>query len=461
MSETALASSFRDPSGFVFERDGVVLRQVNESFREEYDALVSSGLYEALVGAGLLIPHEEVEVSHAPAPGAYKLLRPERIPFISYPYEWCFGELQAAADATLRAQQIALDHGMSLRDATAFNVQFRNGRPVLIDTLSFERLQEGRPWVAYRQFCQHFLAPLVLVAYGDIRLMKLSRLHVDGVPLDLASSLLPTRTRLRPGLLTHIHLHAKSQKRYSGQPEAGKSSTASVSLRALRGLVDSLRSTVNSLDWDPGTTTWSDYYTEGDSYTEEGLGHKVKLVEDFLAEANPAMVWDLGANTGRFSRLAAERGATTISFDFDEATVEANWRALQAEKPRQLLPLVLDLSNPSPRIGWASEERMSLADRGPADLVLALALVHHLAISNNVPLPRIAAYFAQLCRSLVIEFVPKSDPKVQILLASREDIFPDYTLEGFERAFSQRFDVVRREPILGSDRVLFLMRARA
>jgi hypothetical protein len=211
---SALPSSFRDPSGFVFVRDGVLYRQVNRVHREHYDRLMASGLYERLATDGLLVPHEEDDAVPAAPDLAYKVLRPERVPFVSYPYEWCFGQLKAAALATLAIQRTALDFGMSLRDASAYNIQFLQGKPTHIDTLSFETLREGEPWVAYRQFCQHFLAPLVLSRYRDARLGQLSRVHLDGIPLDLATGLLPWRARLHPPLLLHLFLHARRQRRH-------------------------------------------------------------------------------------------------------------------------------------------------------------------------------------------------------------------------------------------------------
>jgi hypothetical protein len=212
-----LSASFRDPSGFLFSRGGALYRQVNRKYQQEYARLMESGLYEKLVKAGLLIPHTEVNQAPAEAENAYKVIQPERVAFISYPYEWSFGQLKDAALATLSVQKRALKRGMSLKDASAYNIQFVHGKATLIDTLSFETYKEGQPWVAYRQFCQHFLAPLALMALRDVRLSQLLRVYIDGVPLDLASELLPWNTRLNFGLLTHIHLHAGAQKKYAGE----------------------------------------------------------------------------------------------------------------------------------------------------------------------------------------------------------------------------------------------------
>ena len=456
----AVPGSFRDPSGFLFRSDGVLYRQVNERYRRSWEALHESGLYAALTDAGLLIPHTEVSTDLAPMQPAYRVIRPEPLPFISYPYEWSFSQLRDAALATLRIQDLALERNLTLKDASAYNIQFRDGRPVLIDTLSFEPYDEGTPWVAYRQFCQHFLAPLALMAFVDVRLGQLLRVHIDGVPLDLASRLLPTRTRLRFGVLTHIHMHARSQTRHADSAATGSAAPAArVSRLGLRGLIDSLRSSVTKLSWRAGGTEWGDYYDDT-NYSKPGAEHKAELVRKLLGVASPATVWDLGGNTGVFSRLAVDAGAHVVSWDVDPAAVEKNYRHLREEGPRPLLPLLLDLTNPSGGIGWANEERMSLAERGPVDLVMALALIHHLAISNNVPLPRIADFLATLAPSLLIEFVPKEDSQVQRLLATREDIFDDYTPAGFEAAFARRWETVEVHPIRDGVRTLHLLRRR-
>ncbi len=453
-TDARVPGSFRDPSGFLFHRDGTLYRQVNLAYREDYDLLMSAGLLEDLVSTGLMIPHEEVPVRPAEPSRAYKVIRPERLPFISYPYEWSFSQLKDAALLTLRIQRKALDRGMSLKDASAYNIQFNKGRPVLIDTLSFEKCRQGQPWIAYRQFCQHFLAPLALMSYRDVRLGQLLRVAIDGMPLDLASALLPARTRFKFGLMSHIHLHARSQKRYADR--AVDITQRKMSRLAFLGLVDSLGSTVKALKWRPRGAAWADYY-DPVSYSEAALAHKQQLVAEFVDEAKPKMVWDLGANTGLFSRIASATGALTISLDADPACVERNYLDCVQAGETNLLPLVLDLTNPSPALGWQSHERMSLLERGPADTVLALALVHHLAISNNVPLSRIAEFFHEICHSLIIEFVPKTDPMVRRLLASREDIFVEYTRQAFEKQFKQYFTIREVVPLKGSERALYWM----
>jgi ribosomal protein L11 methylase PrmA len=454
----AIPASFRDPAGFVFTRRGVLYRQVNAIYRPHYERLMESGLYAQLVERGWLVPHEAVD-EPAAAGSAYAVLRPEKIDFISYPYEWAFSQLQDAALLTLDVQLLSLENGISLKDASAYNVQFRDGKPLLIDTLSFEQYVEGRPWAAYRQFCQHFLAPLALMAHTDVRLNHLLRSYIDGIPLDLASKLLPARTRLQLGLAVHIHLHARTQRAYAPTDGTRPKRAVKVSRLGLVGLLQGLRKLVQSLRWEPAGTEWGQYY-QATNYSDAAFDDKQRLVGEYIDAVQPRRVWDLGANTGVFSRIASGSGASTVAFDIDPAAVEGNYRQGRLEGGRQPLPLLLDLTNPSPGLGWSGTERDSLSARGPVDCVMALALVHHLAISNNVPLEKIAGFLSQLCQWLVIEFVPKADSQVQRLLASREDIFDQYDQPHFEAAFSTCFSIVRANPVAGTQRTLYLMRKK-
>ena len=455
--QAQLTSSFRDPAGFLFRHEGVLYRQVNSLYREDYDHLITSGLYRKLIDKGLLIPHEEASLDLARSDQAYKILRPQEISLISYPYEWSFSQLKAAALATLNVQKIAFEHGMTLKDSSAYNIQFLDGKPILIDSLSLERYQEGAVWVPYRQFCQHFLAPLALMTYTDVRLSGLLRVFIDGVPLDLTARLLPFRARFRLSLLLHIFVHANTQRRYQDKTLDEKTQARKTTRQAFLGLLDNLESGVKKLDWKPEGTAWADYYND-DSYNTTAFAHKKQLVAEMIDTAAPESVWDLGANTGVFSRIASEKGIYTAAWDIDPGAVEINYRELVQKREKNLLPLLLDLTNPSGAIGWAEAERMSFSERAPVGMVMALALIHHLAIANNVPLVSVAEFLANLCEWLLIEFVPKSDKKVQTLLATRVDIFPDYTSEGFETAFQGYFRIERREPIKESQRILYLMR---
>lgn len=455
-----ISGSFRDPSGFMFKHEGKLYRQVNQKYSKEYDLLMGSGLYEQLSKSRTLVAHKEVDLQLAPIPEtAYRVIEPEVVDFISYPYEWCFNQLQDAAVLTLAIARRALEFGMSLKDASAYNIQFQNGRPVFIDTLSFEKYEEGMPWVAYKQFCQHFLAPLALMAKTDIRLAQLLRLHIDGIPLDLASKLLPANSKLNLGLTTHIHIHAQSQKRYADKEVSQEEVKARISKTAMVGLLDSLLSTVRGLNVKTIQTEWTDYYQDN-NYTKKSFEAKRQLVKTYLEKANPKQVWDLGGNTGEFSRAASDLGIPTVCFDIDPGAVQQNYDLVKKNKEKFMLPLRMDLTNPSPDLGWHNAERESMQARGPVDLVMALALIHHLAISNNVPLVDVADYFADLGKYLIVEFVPKSDSQVKRLLASRLDIFPDYTLEGFRQAFEHHYLLIDETPIDACERTVFLMKRK-
>ncbi len=455
-----VAASFRDPHGFVFRRDGVLYRQVNEVHRPHFDRFIESGLYKQLVDEGLIVEHEDEDPALAAAPNVYKVLLPEQIPFISYPYEWGFLMLRDAALTTLRIQELALDHGTSLRDATAYNVTFHKGRPVFLDTTSFEILPEGQPWVAYRQFCQHFVAPLALMSLRDVRLGQLARVHMDGIPLDLASELMPGRARAKPGLALHIRMHAKSQRRHESDEAKASTKARSFSPNAFRGLIASLRKAVERLEEPAGVSVWRQYYREADHYSAAAVEAKEALVDRWIDEVAPRTVWDLGANTGRFARLASRRGIDALALDVDPFCVDEAYRGVRADGDEHLLPLVQDLTNPSTGIGWAGRERYSLEDRGSADLVLALALIHHLAIANNVSLASVLDLFSRLGRRAIVEFVPKSDPKVDLLLRNREDIFDEYDAAHFEAAAARVFSIEHREPVADSGRTLYLLGPR-
>ena len=454
-NKRGVSGSFRDPTGFLFTDNGILYRQINPSGYKDYFFLLTSGLYQELTAAELLIPHEEISDYDQNSPPDQIVIRPEKVGFISFPYEWSFSQLKNAAQLTLLIQKIALQKGMSLKDCSAYNVQFFHGKPIFIDTLSFEHYREGEPWAAYRQFCQHFLAPLALMAYTDVRLSQLLRIYIDGIPLDLASKLLPKKTNLNFSLNMHIHLHAKSQGRYSEREIDRGLDRKQMQKHQLLGLVENLASGVNKLTWKSDQTDWADY-EKFHNYSPTALQHKKDLVSDYLSKTQSALVWDLGGNIGKFSRLASQQKIDTIAFDIDPGAVELNYLRAVEEGDSHLLPLVADLTNPSPGLGWAHEERQSLLERGPADTVLALALIHHLVIGNNVPLNKLAEFFSRICKWLIIEFIPKDDPQVKRLLKVRQDIFSDYDQDHFLEEFSNYFKVLTQQKIKDTNRVLFL-----
>ena len=457
----AAPASFRDPAGFIYHREGTLYRRVTAHGLPAYHRLMESGLYDELVGEGLLISH--VEATHPPRSSGSVTLRPELVPFVSYPYEWCFGQLKDAALATLEICRRAIGHDMWLKDASAYNIQFVGSSPVLIDTLSLADYPEGAPWPAYQQFCQHFLVPLALMAYVDIGLSQLLRVHLDGVPLDLANRLLPLKTRLHPALLAHVHLHAAAQRQFAdGPPRTKDHSELQVSRVGLLGLLDSLRGAIQALHYEPKGTVWSDYYGHT-NYSNDAMEAKHRTIDTWIGAlpVRPERAWDVGANNGEFSRILSARGIFTVAWDIDPAAVEQNWRRCRQESELNLLPLVQDLTNPSPDMGWAGRERDGLLARGPADLVLALALIHHLAITNNVPLGGIAALFAELCsQHLIVEWVEASDSQARRLLARHTGEVVGYDRANFRDAFSRYFTIEAEQEVEGAQRTLYLLRRR-
>lgn len=457
-NEETVASSFRDQAGFVFKKDGEIYRQINSSYKKDYDFLLSSGLYNNLVEKKLIVSHEEMK-GIAKERNCFKVIKPELIPFISYPYEWTFSQLKEVALCLLKIQKIAFNYGMTLKDASAYNFQFLNGQAVLIDSLSFEKYEANSPWIAYRQFCQHFLAPLALSSKLDIRFLQLSRLFIDGIPLDLASKSLSFKTKFNFFLLSHIHVHSRAQVNYSKKNINLTNKKTQVSKTSFLVLLDNLEKNIFKMKLKNFKSEWADYYSFT-NYLEDSFKFKKEIILKFIQEVSPKTVWDLGSNDGEFARLASKQGILTYAFDIDYNALEKNYQRILQNKEKNLLPLFLDLKNPSPDLGWAHSERDSLETRGPADMVFALALVHHLAISNNLPFKQIAEYFSKLGKYLVIEFIPKEDSKLKKLLSSREDIFFNYNKESFEKEFAKFFIIKESHTIINSKRFIYLMKSK-
>lgn len=453
---TTHLASFRDRAGYIFEQDGVLYRAITRHGKDDLNLLNNSGLYDALTKKKLLIPYETVSLANKPT-DAEIILQPERIPFVSYPYEWCFDALRDAALLTLNIQREALNKNLSLKDASFFNVQFRGPRPVFIDTLSFEK-REDKPWVAYRQFCQHFLAPLLIASTVDENFLRTLSAYLDGVPLTTTAKLLRGKTRWRLGVLMHIIWHAKSQAKYEDKRQTNTKQIqrlSNFSLTRQLALVDHLTNLIASLKINKKNSEWLDYTTDNNNYSNKADEFKKQIVGDVIKKTLPRIVWDLGGNTGDYSRLATAEGSYAVCFDIDPACVTHNYHHARAHNIRNMLPLVMDLANPTPAIGWQHHERLSLIERGPADLALGLALVHHLRITANIPVRKIAEFFSRVGKSVVVEFVPKTDSMVKRLLTFREDIFDDYTQPEFEAAFAKHFKSITKHAIPESERTLY------
>ncbi|OGP59270.1 MAG: hypothetical protein A2V65_07775 [Deltaproteobacteria bacterium RBG_13_49_15] len=454
--------SFKDPFGSIYTINDSIYRSVLPAGIADFDAARHAGVHDRLIKSGLLIPHELVDAGdEAPEGTVYSLSHP-CLPFVSYPWEWPFSMLKDAAILHLDVMEVLIPIGFWLRDASAFNVQYGGNGLILIDTLSIGKRMPGSPWVAYGQFCSHFLAPLSMAAYSDIRMMSLWRSYIDGFPLDLAIKALPFHRKYRIGLLMHLFLHARFQARAQKQKNLQNHSEGKkpkVSDRGLIGLVRSLRRAVSKINWNGFSKLWVDYESFR-TYRAEDISKKSEFVDGVIHRLQPKMVWDFGANLGEFSQIAASAGSFVVSIEKEPACTELLYREIRQKKYRdRILPLTMDLANPSPGLGWNGRERLSLSDRGPADLILALALIHHLVLSAYVPFEHIARWFSSLARYLLVEFIPPTDTMVKKLLANRDEGHLPYSMESFRESFGKRFDF-EDEFHLKNGRMLFLCRKR-
>lgn len=448
------SGSFRDPSGQVFERNGKIYRSIFEHGRKEYEAARDLNIYDYMVEKHLLIGHKETTLDEAPEASIYILEHP-KLHFVTYPWEWPFSMLKDAALLHLDIMDKLLAKGFWLRDASAFNVQYHDRGIVLIDTLSIGHKIPESPWVAYKQFCSHFLAPLAMAAYGDIGFMGLWRNHIDGFPLSMAANTLPLAKKYSPGLFMHLTLHAKLQESsdkkeniHSGDPKQHK-----VSDMALSGIIRSLKKCVSKLNWQQHSKIWASYDTIR-TYEDDDVWEKKAFVKSCVDEVKPEMVWDMGGNTGEFSVIAADSGAHVVSVDGDPACTEYIYNSIRKKEGyNNIYPITMDLTNPSPGLGWESTERKSLTDRGPADLSFGLALIHHLLFSGNIPMNRIAKWFHSFSKNLIVEFMPPTDPMIIKLTKNRPEHLP-YSLDVFLNGFSNYFEFTKKQE-LKNGRILF------
>jgi SAM-dependent methyltransferase len=458
--------SFRDPESRVFYEGDQVLRALSPDGLSDFRALSATGLLEdeRIVGTEL------VEESSAGGRAAYEgllvhepagLLRHERIPFVSYPYEWTFSMLKDAALVQLDLLLASIEHDLVLKDSTPYNVQFKGARPVFVDVGSFERLREGEAWVGYRQFCMLYLYPLLLQSVKGVPFHPWLRGSIDGITPTQMRALLSFRDRFRKGMFTNVFLHARLEARYADRPDQVKREVKRVFKKELLvANVRKMRKLVERLTWDPPKGVWT-AYGERNSYTDDDARRKDEFVRQVATGQPWNLVWDIGANNGRYSRIAAEGAKTVVAVDADQGPVELLYRDLRGEGNEQILTLTMNLADPSPGLGWRGLERKALPDRGKPDLVLALALVHHVAISANVPVKEFVDWLASLGCALVIEFPTREDPMVKKLLApKREGLHPDYELDFFERTLNEAFEVERSERLESGTRVLYFARPK-
>lgn len=459
VTPTADVGSFRDPSGHVFIKDGRVLRTVTHYAAEDYEALSQSGLLARLAEQGHIVTSTEVDPRSLgfADPAVRHVLEHPALPYVSYPYEWPFPVLKAAALAHLDLHLEALAAGATLSDASAYNVQFRGARPVFIDLLSLRRYREGEYWTGHRQFCEQFLNPLLLRALFGIPHNAWYRGSLEGVPTAELARLLPLRSKLSWNVLSHVVLQARLERGALRRPTQSVSAIQRrrLSQTAFNGLLTQLRRWIARLEpADTGPTVWGDY-ADTHSYEAGETEAKRRFVAEFIEHTRPRLLFDFGCNTGDFSALALEAGAgTVIGFDYDQKALERAFARASAHD-LAFLPLFLDAANPSPAQGWRQGERTGFAGRANADALLALAFAHHLAIGRNVPLDQLLGWLTGLAPKGVIEFVPKDDPTVRQMLALREDIFERYGREEFEACLARCARIVRSEQVSAHGRRLY------
>lgn len=453
--------SYRDRKGSVFYRGERVFRRLGPEALQHWSLLRRQPFFEAASTAGSIIGTWEAEPETAEEPGAH-VLEHERIPFVSYPYEWAFGMLKDAALLHLDLMRQALAADMILKDASPYNIQWRGVRPVFIDIPSFEPLRRGEAWVGYRQFCELFLYPLMLQSYKGADFRPWLRGRLDGIPAEELRGLMSPRDLLRPGVLLHVAVQSALQRRYAGSKSNMRGALAEAGFDKAMILrnVEKLTRLVARLEMPRGRTTWSDY-DRTHSYDAAEFARKEDFVRRAASSRHWRLAWDLGCNTGTFSRIASDYADCVIAMDGDAKAVEYLYQREKAGKASQsILPLVVNLADPSPSQGWRGLERKDLAARGRPELTLCLALVHHIVISANIPLADFIGWLAGLGTSLVIEFVGREDEMVQTLLANREDQYDDYHPEIFRNLLAAHFDIREEQDLKGGKRRLYFATAK-
>jgi len=458
--------SFRDPESRIFYAGDGVYRALSEDGLSDFVALRDTKLYERFTGDGRLVATELLDGADAPAGllarGTAGVLRHERIPFVSYPYEWPFSMLKDAALLQLDLNLAALEEDMILKDSTPYNVQFKGAKPVFVDIGSFERLREGEPWIGYRQFCMLYLYPLMLQAVKGVGPHALLRGAIDGIAPSQMRGMVSFRDRFRKGFYLNVFLHAKLEARHGDRGKEVKAEVKKAGFKKelIVANVTRMRKVVERLEWAPPEGVWV-AYGERNSYTDEDAKRKDEFVREVCTSQRWGLTWDIGANNGRYSRIAAEGSDHVLAVDADQGPVELLYRTLREEGDEQILSLAMNLADPSPGLGWRGLERKSLPDRGAPDLVLALALIHHVAIAANVPVREFVTWLAGLNAAIVIELPTREDPMVKKLLGPKRDgLHPDYERENFECELGEAFDVERRERLKSGTRLLYFARPK-
>jgi SAM-dependent methyltransferase len=443
--------------------DGTVLRGLTAEALEDFRRVASTPFFRRAIAEGRIVETELLESAPAGLERQAAALRHEPIPFVSYPYEWSFAMLREAALLQLDLLLDALDEDVILKDGSSYNVQWKGATPVFVDVGSLEPMRPGEAWAGYRQFCMLNLYPLLLQAYKGVPFNAWLRGSLEGISPTEMRSLCSLRDLLRPGVFTHVRLHGSLEQRLASSDRNVRAELqeAGFGKALVRSNVKRLQRLVRGLEPSSSASAWT-RYGPTTTYEEADAERKAEFVRIAASTGRHRLVWDLGAGHGRYTRMAAEHADYAIALDADPAVVDRLFRSLAAEGNRSILPLVADLADPPPALGWRGRERARLEERGRPDLVLCLALVHHLALSANVPFAELVGWLRSLEAALVVEFVAPEDPMARRLLdRKRAGLHPDYDRATFERLLGDAFAIERTEELASGSRVLYLCRPRA
>ncbi|MFT5203846.1 MAG: ribosomal protein L11 methylase PrmA [Candidatus Aldehydirespiratoraceae bacterium] len=451
------SGSFRDPSSRVWREGELIRRGLDEVAAVDFDLVEQAKFFTKAIKAGQIVGTQRCEGTSPDGRSWTTVLEHDRIPVITYPHEWSFTMLQDAALLTLRLVRAAIDENITTKDATAYNVQFVGASPVFIDVPSFEKYRQGEAWWGYRQFCQMFLFPLMFTAYKDLPHQPWMRGAVDGITPEQARRILEGRRAGHKGFLSHVWLHAKADSRFKGgsADTVDEMKKAGYKKELYVATIDRLIKLVEGLEWERSESTWGDYSQRG-HYESKELLLKSDFVRRVAAQGSRSQVWDVGANDGMFSRIAAEHADVVLAMDADDLVVDRLYRELRSDGTTGIVPMVMNFADPTPGIGWNGTERPPLPDRSSPDLILALAVIHHLALTHNVPTSAILDLFVRLGSEVVLEVPTENDQMVKTLMRhKRAGTHDAFTLEAIEAQINERFEVREREELPGGTRVLF------
>jgi len=453
--------SFRDRNNLVFYGSDSVYRGLSKQACSNWETLISKPFYQKFMQMGKLIPTESIDpASEGLAPALienwHAFLKHKPIPFISYPYEWSFGMLKDAASLQLDLLLASIEEDMILKDSSPYNIQWEGSCPVFIDIPSFEKLHPGAPWSGYGQFCQLYLYPLFLIAYKNVSHTSWLRGSLEGIEPEQMNSLMSLRDLFRPGVFLNVYLHAKAQAKYSDTHRDVKKEIqkSGFNKTLIQSNAQRLKTLVENLNWKTLKSEWS-HYTICRSYTDRELETKKQFVLKASGKQRWKLVWDLGCNTGEFSRIVSENSNYVVAMDADHLAIERFYQDLKKEKNVSILPLVNNIADPSPNLGWRNLERKNLSSRGKPDLILCLALIHHIVITANIPLRSFIEWLASLGGALVIEFIDKEDSMVKVLLKNKVDNYTDYDLNHFEQCLKESFHIESSQKLKSGTRIIY------